>query len=271
MLYCTYLTIYHGTKLPIFYLGSTSVQKIQNGYRGSVSSKEYKAIWKQEVKNHPHLFTTKILSTYSTRTQAYDTEHRLHKLLKTHKNLLYTNKSIGGPMSSGVAWNKGLKLTGEKYKKGGRARKGKPGTKWSTKTRKILSGPNAKKALPGELNGMWGKTHTDEVKAGLALIPVIHLKGKTYEEIHGEDRATELKQQRSELLKEYLKNNPGCRTGKNNANAKSYKFVDPIGVEWIVNGNLKIFCKQNALDTGIVIDCVKGRRASYKNWTISYA
>lgn len=134
-----------------------------------------------------------------------------------------------------------------------------------------LRGPNAKKALPGKLNGMWGKTHTDEVKAGLALIPVLHLKGKTYHDIYGEDCAEQQKQERAKSLKEYVKNNPGCRTGKNNANAKSYKFVDPIGVEWIVSGNLQIFCKHNALDTGIVIDCVKGRRASYKGWCISYA
>jgi hypothetical protein len=252
MLYCIYLTIYQGTKLPMFYVGSTSVQKIQNGYRGSVSSEDYKTIWLTELKNNPQLFTTKILSTYPTRDEAYDIEHKIHQLLKTYKNPLYINRSTGCPRNNGIAWNKGLTA--------------------ATDARIAnTTGINPKKSLPGKLNGMWGKTHTDEVKAGLALIPVLHLKGKTYEEIHGNDRADELKQQRSESLTDYLKQNPTVRQGKNNGNAKSYKFVDPVGAEHIVNGEFKTFCRANKLEFGAVINCAKGRRASYKGWSISYA
>lgn len=60
--YCVYLTIYTGNKLPIFYIGSTSVKKFMNGYRGSVSSKEYGKIWKEEIKLNPHLFISRLLS-----------------------------------------------------------------------------------------------------------------------------------------------------------------------------------------------------------------
>jgi len=130
--------------------------------------------------------------------------------------------------------------------------------------------PNDKKALPGKLNGMWGKTHTDEVKANLALIPVLHLKGKTYEEINGVERATQLKQDRSIKLKTYFKNNPSCRDGKNNANAKSYKFIDPTGATHIIRGEFKTFCRLHKLEFGAAINCAKGRRASYKGWTIHY-
>ena len=48
-IYCTYLTIYSGNKLPTFYIGSTSVEKIEQGYRGSVSSKRYQSIWEKEL------------------------------------------------------------------------------------------------------------------------------------------------------------------------------------------------------------------------------
>ena len=130
--------------------------------------------------------------------------------------------------------------------------------------------PNDKKALPGKLNGMWCKTHTDVVKANLALIPVLHLKGKTYEEINGVERATQLKQDRSIKLKTYIKNTPGCRDGKNNANAKSYKFIDPTGATHIIHGEFKTFCRAHKLEFGAAINCAKGRRASYKGWTIHY-
>jgi hypothetical protein len=52
-IYCTYLTIYSGNKLPPFYIGSTSVNRISNGYHGSVSSKRYKSIWLEELKTNP--------------------------------------------------------------------------------------------------------------------------------------------------------------------------------------------------------------------------
>lgn len=46
-LYCTYLTVYKGNKLPPFYIGYTSVDNILNkSYRGSPESKKYKSVWK---------------------------------------------------------------------------------------------------------------------------------------------------------------------------------------------------------------------------------
>lgn len=70
-MYCTYLTVYYGNKLPSFYIGSTSVKNIQKGYRGTVSSLEYKSVWKLELKHNPQLFKTIILSTHYTRKEAF--------------------------------------------------------------------------------------------------------------------------------------------------------------------------------------------------------
>ena len=44
-MYCVYLTVYSGNLLPMFYIGSSSVKKIQNGYCGSISSKKYKNVF----------------------------------------------------------------------------------------------------------------------------------------------------------------------------------------------------------------------------------
>lgn len=61
--YCIYLTIYLGDKLPPFYIGSTSIDKINKGYHGSVTSAKFKNIWQSELKYNRHLFHTFIIPT----------------------------------------------------------------------------------------------------------------------------------------------------------------------------------------------------------------
>lgn len=92
--FCTYLTIYKGNQLPPFYIGSTYVERIKHGYRGSVSSIEYKNIWKRELKNHPELFKTIILTYHLTRGEATEKEAQFQKQLKVISNPLYMNKVI---------------------------------------------------------------------------------------------------------------------------------------------------------------------------------
>jgi hypothetical protein len=94
-LYCTYLTIYSGNKLPPFYIGYTTVEKISKGYRGSVESQNYKAIWRSEQKVNPHLFKTVIRTTHSSKAEAIAREVSFQKALKILQNPLYINKAIG--------------------------------------------------------------------------------------------------------------------------------------------------------------------------------
>jgi hypothetical protein len=93
-MFCTYLTIYRGNKLPPFYIGSSTHHKIQAGYHGSVSSKKYRVIWRAEIANNPHLFKTKILKTFSSRKEALASERNLQELLKVLDNPLYINQGI---------------------------------------------------------------------------------------------------------------------------------------------------------------------------------
>ncbi len=59
--------------------------------------------------------------------------------------------------------------------------------------------------VKGEKNGMYGKTHTKEVKRKLRL----RLKGKTYEEIYGKERAKKIKEKKTG------ENNPNWKGGEN--------------------------------------------------------
>ena len=93
--YCVYLTIYRGNKLPPFYVGYTSVDKIENGYNGSVSSKNFKEAWASERKRNRHLFSTRIIKTFNSSVLAREYEEKVQRFLDVHRNPLYVNMSIG--------------------------------------------------------------------------------------------------------------------------------------------------------------------------------
>lgn len=93
-IYCVYLTVYSGNKLPPFYIGSTSVKRIiEKKYHGSIASKKYKDIWKSELKSHPELFKTIIICTFESRKEAIEKENKLQKLLNVIRSPLYINQS----------------------------------------------------------------------------------------------------------------------------------------------------------------------------------
>jgi len=97
MKFCVYITSYHGDLLPPYYLGSTSIEKIENGYIGSVSSKRYKNLWKQEIKNNPHLFSIEIISKHETRKEALEEELKFQHELNVKKSHLFMNLSYAIP------------------------------------------------------------------------------------------------------------------------------------------------------------------------------
>jgi hypothetical protein len=90
-MYCVYITFYLGNKLPPFYIGSTTVDNIINGYRGSVSSRRYKKIWEKELTENPELFKTSIIKMFNNRLEAYEHEKKLHNAFNVKTNDLYAN------------------------------------------------------------------------------------------------------------------------------------------------------------------------------------
>ena len=92
--YCVYFTTYSGQLMPPFYIGSKSVKAVKNGYQGSVNSQEWKDIWKKEIKNHPELFHTEIVSLHKTRKQAYNAEREYQIQENVVESEFYINKTI---------------------------------------------------------------------------------------------------------------------------------------------------------------------------------
>lgn len=97
MKYVVYLTEYSGDKLPPFYIGSTSLEKINSGYRGSVKSKKWKAIYEKEIRENPSLFSFSIISEHATRGEALEEERRIQIERNVVKSNLYFNESIAAP------------------------------------------------------------------------------------------------------------------------------------------------------------------------------
>ena len=92
--FCVYLTSYYGNKLPMFYIGSGTVKKVESGYHGSVRSKKYQPTWDAEIKNNPHLFKTKIIKTFEDRKSATELEHNLQVAMNVVKSDMYINMAF---------------------------------------------------------------------------------------------------------------------------------------------------------------------------------
>lgn len=106
-MYAVYRTTYVGTKMPKFYIGSSSLSKIQNGYRGSVRSKKYREVWKEELRTNPQLFSIEILSIHEDRYEALVEEKRIQEEIDVIKRPDYINRGV----SLGIF---GLELRGER-------------------------------------------------------------------------------------------------------------------------------------------------------------
>lgn len=155
--FCIYFTAYSGNKLPPFYIGSSSVSKVEAGYKGSVSSKKYAAIWKNELRDNPNLFKTRPIAYYNTRKEALAVERRLQVKLSVVKSDLYINQAVAAPngffgmdCKGALSPRYGKKATNEQRKANSFHRKG------------IALGPNPKKGRSGKKNGMFGRTRTPE-------------------------------------------------------------------------------------------------------------
>jgi hypothetical protein len=158
-MFCTYITIYRGDMMPSLYIGSSSLKKVESGYRGSVSSKEYKQIWLEEQTNNPHLFITKIISIHNSRKQAYEHEKYLHDLFDVINNTSFINKSKANGSGRFGGGFKGKQHTEEhrlyiKEKYIGRD------TYWLKNKKR----PDHSKIMTGAQNPMFGKKHNHKTK-----------------------------------------------------------------------------------------------------------
>lgn len=143
--YVTYLTIYSGNKLPPFYIGYTSKDKIAKGYRGSVQSKRYKKIWDKELRSNPALFKTIIIKEFNNKKDALLHEEKIHVMFNVDINPLYVNMRKSGHQFTNVG---GYKLTDKQ----------RENRKWSEERKKNQS------KITSENNKKIWKSYTKEQK-----------------------------------------------------------------------------------------------------------
>lgn len=170
MKYITYLTVYNGTKLPPFYIGSTYLDKYLAGYHGSVSSKKYEEIYNKELEEHPELFDSMILDEFDTREEATFCELYYQKLYDVVKNELFFNMSyatIDGCFGMDVSeennpfWDHRHSV--ETLKSQSECKLGELNPMFGIKR------PEHSKAMTKENNPFFGKKHTGDalIKCGL--------------------------------------------------------------------------------------------------------
>lgn len=155
MTYCVYITFYRGDKLPPFYVGSSyTTNVLNNGYHGTVKSKKYGKVWREEIKTNHSLFQTFILSTHEIETDARKKEYMLQKSLDVVRCPLFTNLAFANMKFGASGENHylfGKSLSDETKIKISKAKKGKPLTYVPI-------------GLKGCSNPMFGKQQTVEAK-----------------------------------------------------------------------------------------------------------
>lgn len=118
-MYCVYITTYSGDKLPKYYVGSSSVDNVKNGYTGSVKSKRWKALWESENRDNPELFHVDIISTHNTREEALAAE----LLFQTENNVVMSDSWANLSLAT-VNGFFGRDVSGENNPMFGKSRKG---------------------------------------------------------------------------------------------------------------------------------------------------
>ena len=162
--YVTYLVTYLGDKLPKFYIGSTSEERVLSGkYFGSISSKKYKSIFLKEIIDNLNLFKIEILSYHSSREDALEEELKIQIELDVVRSIEYMNESLAR-----VNGFFGRDISGENHPQYGRTLSEETKNKISnTLTGRIEPEETRKKkslSKLGEKNSFYGKKHSEETK-----------------------------------------------------------------------------------------------------------
>lgn len=126
----------------------------------------------------------------------------------------------------------------------------------------ISDGGEGLPALVGELNGMFGKKHLESSKQKMSIAVSKRLKGKSYEERHGKEKANEIKRIRSEKFKSL------DRTGKNNSrfDFTEYTFKNVNGEIFV--GTRFDFYQKYKLNKSSVCELIKNNISQHKGWVV---
>lgn len=221
--------------MPPFYIGSSTVKRIEKGYRGSVASSKYKSIWRYELEANPHLFKTSIISTHQNREDALSRELFFQESLGVVRNPLYCNLSTArengffgrdvsgssNPMYGKEHPSRGKKYDAEYKKKLSDAisaswteeRKAKWAIRVSGENNPMYGHKHSEEyrnrcseRYSGEGNPMSGKTHSDESRRKISentkgRIANLVTREKISNSMKGRKDSDETKRKKSDALK----------------------------------------------------------------------
>jgi hypothetical protein len=109
---------------------------------------------------------------------------------------------------------------------------------------------NLSENMRGKNNPFYGKSHTEEYKKNRSGVG---------NPMYGKKRP-----EHSERMRQRLK-------GKNNPLAKTYILIDPEGVEYIVNGELMVFCNEKGIEYGCMKSALRRKQTTPRpsnGWSI---
>lgn len=102
-MFCVYMTIYLGDKMPNYYIGSTTLSRHQSGkYFGSVCSAKWGKIWKAELRENFHLFRTFLIpdTVVDTHKEALVFEEIYQRLFDVVNNPDFINQAYANSARS---------------------------------------------------------------------------------------------------------------------------------------------------------------------------
>ena len=242
-IYCTYLTVYTGNKLPPFYVGCSTLARIKQGYHGSVSSKKYKTIWKEELLNHSERFRSVVLTTHKTKEAAIEREHKFHIALQVASHPLYINQT-----QNKQPLNFQQPLKGSQHKLAGYycflSPEGDYYEGYGLKA--FVCGFGLHPSAMADVNRGMRRQHKGWVSGNKEVQDYV-LKTQT---------ATNIVR-----LAKIAKSN----TMRNKASAKEFKVVSPEGVVY-EGKNIYEFCIVHKLDETCLSKVIRGIQQKHKGW-----
>ena len=122
------------------------------------------------------------------------------------------------------------------------------------------------KTFSGDQNGMWGKTHTDEVKQKLGQLAKERYAGKSYEERHGGEKAAQLRQKRSDDMKRIRQNRSGSGSANPNHKTDVFTFTHISGVTF--TGTRQEFHETHNIRRSDISLLISGRQKTAKGWKL---